>query len=87
MKITKHAIDRYRQRTGATCSDIIAEDRILSMMGRADEVRLKEECRVASLLAHKFELANYYILGELVFVVVNNSLVTIHKNDKRKFIL
>jgi hypothetical protein len=85
MKITKHALERYRQRTGATCSDTCAELKISQMLERAEEVQLKPRYKTAALLCHKFEPANYYRVGNLIFVVVNDCLTTIHLNDKRKF--
>ena len=88
MKITKHAIDRYRQRRGKeNCSDEVIEVAIRQVLYRAREVKLKPEYRTTALLCHKFEEAQYLLAGKFIFVKVNDSIITVHLNDKRKFIL
>lgn len=85
MKITQHAIDRYKQRLNKNCSDLIAELNILQMLERAREVELKPEYRTAALLCHKLEEAQYLAVGKLIFVKVDDAITTMHPNDKGRF--
>lgn len=75
--ITQHALDRYRERTGTRKSDEAILTRIVTRMLGAVEWELKPRFKLTELLAHGQE-ARYWREGDLLFVVENQVIVTVH---------
>lgn len=73
--ITRHAIARYRERTGSTADDARAERRLRRFLEDARPVRRKNS--LSALLNHGCREAHYYLYrGNWVLVVAGNALVT-----------
>jgi hypothetical protein len=80
--VTKHAIDRYKERTGKDLPDEYIADRIRSSIRKAKEVKHKNSILSArSLIDHGYEKAIYFKYRKLIFVIVDNTVVTVHKGQ------
>jgi len=79
IKVTIHAVEKFRERAESTKSDRSIRGRIERMFEKAVPYEPPVGFRVASLINHKFSATSYYRLGEWVFIVCNDSIVTLYK--------
>jgi len=73
-----HAIDRFRERTGSNQSDEEVCRKLLEMMAKAKEVKLKPPYNVVALLNHDFRDARYFRSGGFILVVEGDCISTVH---------
>lgn len=84
--IQQHAIDRFKQRTGCKRSDDYVSRKIFSMMEKAEKTEFKEsKFKVLALLNHGFQDAEYFKFRDFIFVVVDGTLKTIHRNEASRW--
>lgn len=81
LKVSEHAVLRFRERSGCNKSDETVSKRILYMVDRAVEVSPKLNFGVIALLNHGFREARYFRSDHWVFVVCENMVVTVHDGD------
>lgn len=86
MKISKHAIERWRERSGASYSDEKVERKLLGLAARAEEVQLQEKYRVLTLMDHRYKEARYLAFGEFLMVIVDDTMVTVHLAEARRWV-
>ncbi len=84
--INQHAINRYRERTGSKKSDATIINQLHARLASADEWELKPHFRVIELLSHG-QPARYFKQADLMMVVENETLVTVHKATADRWIL
>ncbi|MCK5019376.1 MAG: hypothetical protein KAS32_20125 [Candidatus Peribacteraceae bacterium] len=86
ISVTKHAVDRYVERTGTKEKryDQLVRT-IIEKWNGAKPVELKSRHRITHILRHGYvdKKVEYRLNGLIIFVVVDNSLVTVRPNDKR----
>jgi hypothetical protein len=86
MKVSHHAIKRFRQRTGCKQSDEYVRYRVLDLLGRAVEIELKnKKFRTLALLNHDMREAQYFRAGEFVFVVDDGVVTTVHNGEANRW--
>lgn len=83
--ITNHAIQRYRERTGAVYSDEKCKNKIKKLISAGKEVILKPEHRVRELLKRQYKDSKYIKNHNLMIVIEDNIVVTIHDNTANKW--
>ena len=82
--ITKHAIARYKERRRVVDKpDDFVVGKILGIVERGTEVEPKN--KAAALICHRFQEAQYFQSGDLVAVVVDNTVVTVSKHLKNRW--
>jgi len=81
--ITKHAIARYKERRRVDKPDDFVVGKILGIVERGTEVVPKN--KAAALICHRFQEARYFQSGDLVAVVVDNTVVTVSKHLKNRW--
>ena len=82
--ITKHAIARYKERRRVVDKpDDFVVGKILGIVERGTEVEPKN--KAAALICHRFQEARYFQSGDLVAVVVDNTVVTVSKHLKNRW--
>lgn len=80
MEITKHAVERFRTRSGKKNQSLdVAERKIENMLDSASEVELLPGRAVMKILNHGFTEARYLRCSDWIFVVCNNCVVTCYK--------
>jgi len=79
VRVTNHAVNRWRERTGSKHADEKIRVKIRGMVDAGEEMEMKKKFRVLALIDHRFDDAKY-IRGKngMIFVVVNDTVVTIH---------
>lgn len=77
--ISKHAIDRYRERLGSQQSDEHIRAAITALLDMATEVSLKGRYKAAEFLKYEC-IARYYRFDSFIFVVDSTrlSVVTVY---------
>lgn len=84
-EVSQHAIDRFRERTGTTKGDLS----IINQMGRrlttAEEMVLLERYRIYELLSHGRH-SRYFRSNDLIFVVEEERILTVHKGQADRWI-
>lgn len=83
--VSLHALSRYRERTGTQKSDQTVCNRITEQLMRAQPMRLKPEFMAIEMINHGIH-ANYWRLGDLMFVVENEVVVTVHRGEADRWI-
>ena len=83
--VTQHAIDRYRERTGSKKSDEKVCDQLHCRRANAQEMELKPQFRLIELLAHGTP-SRFFREKDLVLVVENAALVTVHHGQADRWI-
>lgn len=80
LRITRHALDRYKERAQSKQSDFKTAHTLRSMLlnSREHEVELKPQFRLGELLNHNFQHARYFRHGQFILVIADHTLVTIH---------
>lgn len=80
VRVSQHAIDRYRERLGASSQSTFKVAHNLRLMLKdSTEHRLKPKFSVVELLDHNFKKARYYRHGKWMLVVGDNTILTLHK--------
>jgi hypothetical protein len=77
LEISRHAASRWMERSGFRDPEI-AREKWNAAISIAEEAKLKENKRMRALLRHGCTEATYLCSGQWVFVVVNNTVVTVH---------
>lgn len=85
--VTKHAIDRWRERTGDTGSDLGIRNKIVKKIHAATEVELTGYYKAIALINHNFQEARYYQSGKWIFVVEEHSkaIKTVHEGTAERW--
>ena len=79
MKVSEHAMKRWKERTGSKQSEEKAAEKILDLVASGEKVQLKKRFRVIALLNHRCEESEYVrATNGMIFVVANEVVVTIH---------
>ena len=79
MKVTQHAIHRWRERTGSKHPDDKIRVKILDLVATGEEVVIKKRFRLLALLDHGCDEAKYMkATNGMILVVANGAVVTIH---------
>jgi len=87
MRVSIHAIQRFRQRTGTNKTNKEIETRLLELFSKCKTARFKrKEDEVMALLNHHFQIANYFIRSNIVFVVSDDTILTIHNNEAKRWV-
>jgi hypothetical protein len=76
--VRMHAIDRFRERTGSKQSEEEICHKLLEMLAKAKEVKLKPPYNVVALLNHDFRDARYFRSGGFILVVEGDCISTVH---------
>lgn len=79
LEISRHAAARWMERTGFT-DPALARQKWEDTIGAAQPVDLKESQRLRALLRHGCRPATYLYNAGWVFVVVGDTVVTVHTN-------
>jgi hypothetical protein len=81
-KITKHAIERFRTRSGRKNQSMaVAQQKIANMLDSAKEVQLKPEYLATQLINHGFKEARYFKHCDWMLVVAGESVVTCYRGQ------
>jgi hypothetical protein len=83
--ISRHAIDRFRKRTGSKKSDDAIQKQLLRFLEDGKEVQPTGNYGVVQLLNHNLKPASYFAYGSFILVVEDNVLVTIHSNESKRW--
>ena len=79
MTVTTHAVERFRQRTGAKYSVEKIRNKLLEIARLGNRVKLKPPYRVTHLLNHDFQDTDYIMSRSgHVLVIANDTILTIH---------
>ena len=81
MKISNHAIERFRERSGTKKNDKEIARKLCYFLTKAKEVELKKHYGVIALLNHDFKPAKYYNYNGWILVVEDDELKTIHMGE------
>lgn len=86
--VTKHAIRRFRERSGAQYSEDKIVSKLLCFYQKSKRATLKRQYRVLALMDHNYTRAEYFDYNGWILVVVGNgegkSIVTVHNNQSRR---
>lgn len=83
--VSRHAVERYRQRRKETdLADKLIQNRIKGMLKKGR--KMEPVNKVAALLHHRMQEAEYYQYGDLVAVLVDKTIVTVSKNLKGRWV-
>ena len=90
IRVSCHAVERFRQKTGCEKSFREVERRILEMFGRAKKARFtKPEFAVKELLNHGYEKADHFIMNNWIFVMIDihegKLIKSVYQNDYKIF--
>lgn len=87
MRVSSHAITRYRERVeGKTNVKTTRNDIINIIKQKAVLAEFSHpKYAVFALLNHDFERAEYFIYKSLVFVVVDGCVKTVHRNESKRW--
>lgn len=77
-KVSPHAIQRFRERTGCNKSDYKVERRLRAMLLGAREVPVKPEWRLTQLLNHCGRDARYFDRDGMILVLEGDLIRTVH---------
>lgn len=84
--VSDHAVARFRERTGSGKDDVYVRNRVLELVGKAKPAKFRKPAYATmALLNHDFERADYRIYNDMVFVIVRNCVMTIHKNESKRW--
>jgi hypothetical protein len=83
--ISNHAVRRWRERTGAKYSDDRVKSKMLALLAVAQRAELNPVNSVKALLNHDLEEADYYMASNFVFVIVGNTIKTVHGNESGRW--
>jgi hypothetical protein len=83
VEVAQHAIDRFRQRTGAKYSDEKIKNKLIKMHSKGEKVSLTAYRKVMALLNHGFREASYVEYCGWILVVVDSVIITIHNNEAK----
>mgnify|MGYP003418750951 FL=1 len=86
MKVSNHAIERFRERTGCKKSDISIQNKLLKFadLGKPAEFRTKGYATLA-LINHNFERAEYLMYNDWILVIADDCIITIHENESKRW--
>lgn len=79
--VSDHALERFRERTGSTASDITIANTLRSAVENGQEMELHERYRIIELLNHGFKHARFFKYGASLVVVTDNIITTIHNQQ------
>ncbi len=82
---TTHAIKRFRERTGSKKRQGAIGRQLERMAEFAEEVELKPEMRLQTLLQHRGEDAVYLRASGWVLVVVGQRITTVHTGEAKRW--
>lgn len=83
--LTRHALERYRQRTGSLKSDATIATRIACAIASGEEWEMKAQFRLVELIAHGQAARYFKTPGELIYIVENGVVVTCHHGRADKW--
>ena len=87
--VAKHAIDRYRERTGCKRSDTYIVEKLRDFFSKSIEVVLKKEFAAKTIINHNFNLARYFQFDQWIMVVEfidgRDVLRTIHTGQAKRW--
>lgn len=81
MIVTSHAIDKFRERAflGDELTNEEITKNVLRMFEKAKPYEPPVGFRVVSLINHNYSATSYFRLGEWIFIVCDESIVTLYK--------
>jgi hypothetical protein len=82
--VSQHAIDRYRERLDCKKSDEGIRNRIAKKIACAKETWLMPEHEAPEIMLHG-RPSRFYRLGEIIFVVRDMVVVTLHKGESQRW--
>lgn len=86
MKISEHAVKRFRDRTGATYSDVKIFNKLQEMYSKSKPVRLKPQYRAANIINNNFRDSEFHLYNGVVLVTRDDTLITfINYSVNKKF--
>lgn len=78
--VSTHATRRFMRRSG--CKDALQARRSIErLFDRATETQIDKERRIRQIVRHKFAEAKYYKVDGWIIVVIEKTIVTIHKGE------
>ena len=81
LTITKHVIERFRQRTGSQRSEDHVKNKIIKMVQQAVPVEISKNYAAITLMNHGYTDVEYRRYFEWIFVVKENRVITMHKGE------
>jgi hypothetical protein len=88
MRISQHAIQRFRERfpaEGLSDGDVL--NKIIEIYSKAKNAKFSNlNYELIALINHNLEPAKYKIFENVVLVIVRNEIKTIHHNDDGRWI-
>jgi len=89
MKITGHAVDKWRDLTGSKRQDSIIKDTLTEMLIGAREVYLKKQYTVRQLMNNRYKKARYFSHSSRYILVINedmDTMITIHEGKAGRWV-
>jgi len=88
VRCSAHSIRRFQERSGnSAISELKAAHGIRNILQSGKEVVLKDKvAEVRQMLAHDCKKATYFKLGELIAVIEDDVVVTVHLGEANRWI-
>lgn len=86
MRASRHAVRRFRERTGCQKDEGYVLQKLLDMAERGKLARLKNrKFRTLALLNHGLREARYVMHGTFVLVIEDDVITTVHNNEAKRW--
>lgn len=86
MKVSNHAIERFRERTGCKKDKEYVQHKLLEILDKSQKAEFKHpKYNVYALLNHNFQEAEYYLYHTFLLVVVGDEIRTVHGNEANRW--
>lgn len=87
LKITNHAVNRFKQRRECNLNDDAVRKLIKDLLKQAQQVEHKDPSQaVKALIRHNYEKARYFRRSGLIFVLsADNTVLTVHKGEAKQW--
>lgn len=85
LRVSRHAIQRFRERSGSKKRDAQIETKLLEMAALSTEVEIKPEFRLRQMLNNYCEGATYLNSDGWILVVVGGVLSTLHYGEAERW--
>lgn len=76
MKISQHAIERFRERTGAKYADEKIEEKLQHMVSGSVPVQLKPRYRIFNIMRNNYRESNFHKYNGTLLISRDDTLVT-----------
>ena len=83
--VSKHAIDRFIERTPDPYCSKDPEKTILKLFQKSYQIKFSLKYQTLRLLNNDIQEATYYYHSGWIFVCGNNKIITVERQDDKKF--